>query len=240
MRSPFSPSARKQFTFDAEDTRRTPDKRIADFLLSPGTPGGKVPPPPPPPPPPAQGQGSALTAAQQAAITAATHAKRFDTIKSELGRVLDYLQSKINSDGPLRLYSHYYAVLFVSDRPWEAIAGEETLTAALSHIRTDKLQSFSASWLHANRTVSPARETQDFVWDDAELTEEAGGPETGTGLYEYWLVLKFDATAYPVCADFYEDVRIQDQLRRAEGQGGSNQDLSLQSPISYHNIQAQV
>jgi hypothetical protein len=182
-----------------------------------------------------------LTAAQQAAITAASHAKRFDTIKAELGRVLDYLQTKINSDGLLRLYSHYYAVLFVSDRPWEVITGEETLTAALSHIRTDRLQSFSASWLHAHRAVNPARESQDFVWDSAEPAEEdSTDAANGTGLYEYWLILKFDATAYPVCADFYEDVRIQDQLRRSEGQAGSNQDLSLQSPISYHNIQAQV
>ena len=198
MQSPFSPAARKHFTFLNTDVP-TPDSRFAESsapmrLLS-SSPGKPLP------------------------VT--SHTKRHETIKSELSRVLDTMQSRINSDGDLRLFSQYYAVLFVSDRPWEALSGDETLSAALKHIRTDRLENFSASWLHVRQASSDATSAL-------------------TGLFEYWVVMKFDSTSYPVCADFYDDILAQEAQRRAEGDRLVSGDLSLQSPISYHNIQAQV
>lgn len=211
MRAPFSPQASASsrlspaFNFNLTETPRQSRSPGADRRI---------------PLPAGLGSPSGV------AHTAASHAKRYDTMKSELSRVIDTMQSRIHSDDALRLHPHYYAVLFVSDRPWEEHTGNDMLTAALKHIDTDRLRNFSASWLHSRNAES----------DEGTANDAAGH----TGLYEYWLVLKFDATSYPICADFYDDILFQDQMRRSEGQPGLDADLSLLSPISYHNIQAQV
>jgi hypothetical protein len=210
MRTPFSPQASQQtlaFSFDAWQS--SPDRRA---LTPKGASGGLVSP-------------------SGVASTAESHVKRYETLKLELARVIDTMQSRINSDDVLRQFPQYYALMFVSDRPWEAHTGDDMLTAALRHIDTDRLRNFSASWLHSRSANSPRNTASGADGDNQS---------DSTGLYEYWLVLKFDATSYPICADFYDDLLFEDQQRRSAGESGVGADLSLLSPISYHNLQAQV
>jgi len=157
-----------------------------------------------------------------------SNAKRYEAIKSELHRVLDSLQNKINSNGDLRLFPHYYTVRFVSDTPWESGSEDAILQTALGGFQGECFQCASSAWVHRANSST-------VVGAEAAVEED-----THPAVFEYWLVMKFDASAYPVCADYYEDVLSLDQQRRMSGGSGLDSDFSLLSPIAYHNIQAQV
>jgi hypothetical protein len=203
------------------------------------------------------GAGAGAGAAGGVISNAASTAKRHATLYAELNRVVDLLQTKINHNGELRLHSTFYAVRFVSDRPWEANAHDSALERILSHIRTEQHTFSAAFWVEG-------RGPENHVSFAAGGGPAAGGgnkKEAGGGnnnstsssssstykgsvaptiappteMFEYWLVMQFDASSYPVCADFYDEI-----LSNNSSSPHSESQFSLVSPIAYHNIQAQV
>lgn len=216
QRAPFSPQGQHQllqhFTF--EDTKLSPL--------------------PQPPVTPSSAPSPAPTHTPILNPTASI-AKRIDAMKAELVRVLDTLDSRVKSNGDLRLFSHFYALRFVSDTPWEASTQDETLQRALGHIREEGFQCTSA-WMHVSAGAS----------EEPGIATVAPVQSTASSVYEYWLLMKFDASSFPVCADFYDDIlaldeqRVQDAKKGIHGGGRGGSGFSLVSPIAYHNIQAQV
>lgn len=179
-----------------------------------------------------RGLSSAASSPVPTTNPTASIAKRIDAIKAELARVLDTLDSRIKSNGDLRLFPHFYALRFVSDTPWEASTQDETIMRALGHIREEGYQCTSA-WMHVSATTGDGQPAP-------------AGQLRQSSVYEYWLLMKFDASSFPVCADFYDDIlaldeqRVQDAQRGVLGSDRSGSGFSLVSPIAYHNIQAQV
>ena len=149
-------------------------------------------------------------------------------LKAELTRMMDEFQSKINHDGSLRLPGQYYALRLVSHQPWQHVISEQAVRVlrCLPHLQCD-LQLLE----HPYSFTMPSSSHQ--------TTATGGG---GGVMYQYWIILHFDATSYTSCAEHYDNISKQEERRLSNDFSGvgSTQWQDLSSPIAYHSIQRQL
>lgn len=149
-------------------------------------------------------------------------------LKAELTRMMDEFQSKINHDGSLRLPGQYYALRLVSHQPWQHVISEQSLRVLrdLPHLQCD-LQCLE----HPYSFAMPSSSYQ--------TTATGGGVVV---VYQYWIILHFDATSYTSCAEHYNNISKQEERRLSNDFSGvgSTQWQDLSSPIAYHSIQRQL
>jgi hypothetical protein len=149
-------------------------------------------------------------------------------LKAELTRMMDEFQSKINHDGSLRLPGQYYALRLVSHQPWQHVISEQAVRVlrGLPHLQCD-LQLLEQPYSFSMPSSS------------YQTTATDGG---GGVVYQYWMILHFDATSYTSCAEHYDNISKQEERRLSNDFSGvdSTQWQDLSSPIAYHSIQRQL
>lgn len=179
--------------------------------------------------------------ASSMAITSPT--KRFDTINSELSRIISKFKEKLKFDGNVRLPTRYYAIRFISNAPLmvnPANMASSSNAASSGPISIVKVHSINIT----NLTGS----------DGFNIKSSSSNNPSNTVWYEQWCIIRFDFSSSLACAEYYQlyleefQLLIKQQKNKNMSSNSSTGNFypltgdlpDLSSPLAFHVLCRQV